>query len=395
MSRVTIGLSCLVAGYVLSQFYRAFLAVLAPVLQQELGALPGDLALSSGMWFVTFALAQLPIGWALDAIGPRRTAAGLLAAGGAGGAAIFAMATAPWHLHVAMGLIGVGCAPVLMAAYYLLARLWPPESFGAMAGVMVAVGSLGNILGASPLVALIQAAGWRTTLWGLAAVTLAVAAAIAVLVRDPPGAAADAPKGTIGALLRVRALWWLLPLIFVNYAASAAIRGVWAAPFLQEVHGADIEAIGRATLVMGIAMVAGNFLLGPFMRIMGSIRRAAIWGAGGTLIALGLLAVAPAAPFGWAMTLLGVIGLSGANYALLMTEGRALMPPHLLAYGMTFLNMVSIAGVGAMQFASRPVYRAASAWGDPEATFRVVFAFFALPLLVGLVIYVLRPRAPL
>lgn len=392
MSRVTIGLACLVAGYMLSQFYRAFLAVLAPVLQAEIGARPGDLALSSGMWFLTFALAQLPIGWALDAIGPRRTAAWLLGLGGAGGAAVFAVATAPWHLHVAMGMIGVGCAPVLMSAYYLLARFWPPEAFGAMAGITVAVGSLGNILGAAPLVAVIEAAGWRPTLWGLTAVTLAVAGATAVLVRDPPPAAAGAPKGSIPELLRVRALWWLLPLIFVNYAASAAIRGVWAAPYLQEVHAADARAIGRATLVMGLAMVAGNFLLGPFMRVMGSVRRAAIWGAGGTILALSALAIAPAAPAGWSVALLGVIGLSGANYALLMTEGRALLPPQLLAYGMTFLNMISIAGVGAMQFASRPVYRAAAADGDPEATFRAVFAFFALPLAIGLAIYVLRPR---
>ena len=43
------GLVFLVAGYVLSQFYRAFLAVLAPALQADIGAGPADLALSSGL----------------------------------------------------------------------------------------------------------------------------------------------------------------------------------------------------------------------------------------------------------------------------------------------------------------------------------------------------------
>ena len=33
------------------------------------------LALSSGVWFLSFALMQLPVGWALDRIGPRLTAA--------------------------------------------------------------------------------------------------------------------------------------------------------------------------------------------------------------------------------------------------------------------------------------------------------------------------------
>ena len=67
------GLAFLVAGYVLSQFYRTFLAVLTPVLGTEIGATPGDLAVSSGLWFLAFALMQLPVGAALDRIGPRRT----------------------------------------------------------------------------------------------------------------------------------------------------------------------------------------------------------------------------------------------------------------------------------------------------------------------------------
>ena len=71
-----IGLIALVLGYVLSQFYRAFLAVLSPVLDAEIGAGPEDLAMASGLWFVTFAAMQIPVGWALDHIGPRRTASG-------------------------------------------------------------------------------------------------------------------------------------------------------------------------------------------------------------------------------------------------------------------------------------------------------------------------------
>lgn len=82
------GIISLILAYTLSQFYRAFLAVLSPVLQAELGAGPEDLAISSGMWFLTFALMQIPIGGALDRIGPRRTVAVLLALGGAGGAAV-------------------------------------------------------------------------------------------------------------------------------------------------------------------------------------------------------------------------------------------------------------------------------------------------------------------
>ena len=70
-----LGLVLLCAGYVLSQFYRAFLAVLSQVLEADIGAGPEDLAFASGLWFLTFAAMQIPVGEALDRIGPRRTAA--------------------------------------------------------------------------------------------------------------------------------------------------------------------------------------------------------------------------------------------------------------------------------------------------------------------------------
>ncbi|MFZ8959511.1 MAG: MFS transporter, partial [Paracoccaceae bacterium] len=86
------GIAFLVLAYVLSQFYRAFLAVMAPVLASDIGATPQSLATASGVWFAVFAAVQIPVGIALDRIGPRLTASVLLLFGGAGGAALFATA---------------------------------------------------------------------------------------------------------------------------------------------------------------------------------------------------------------------------------------------------------------------------------------------------------------
>lgn len=269
------GIVSLILAYTLSQFYRAFLAVLTPVLQAELGAGPDDLAISSGLWFFAFAAMQLPIGTALDRIGPRRTVSTLLALGGAGGAAVFALAQAPWHLHVAMTLMGIGCAPALMGSSYIFARNYPASAFGALTGAVVGFGSLGNILGASPLVWVISAIGWRPTLWVLAGATLAVAIAILIFVRDPERLGSTGPRGSLAEILRLRALWFILPMFSVNYAASASIRGLWAGPYMAEVYGASETLIGYATLAMGLAMVMGSFLVGPATRLAGSVRRLA------------------------------------------------------------------------------------------------------------------------
>ncbi|WP_304614298.1 MFS transporter [Paracoccus sp. (in: a-proteobacteria)] len=387
------GLVSLVLAYMLSQFYRAFLAVLAPVLQDQVGAGPGDLALSSGLWFIAFALMQLPVGAALDRFGPRRTVAWLMAVGGAGGAVIFATADAPWHLHLAMTALGIGCSPALMGPYFIFAREYPPASFGMLAGVLVGFGSLGNILGASPLVWVIEAAGWRQTLWGLAAVTLMVAALVLAAVRDPARLGAGHPQGSIGQILRLRALWFIVPLFGVNYAVTAAIRGLWAAPWLEQVHGADATQIGRVTLAMGLAMVAGSFAVGPAARLAGSARRATMLFSAVMIVTLAVMWQAPALPLPAVTALLVVLGFFGSAYPLLMAHGRSFLPPHLVGRGMTFLNMISIGGVGVMQFASRPVYAAAQGAYAPAQAFAMLWLFFLIPLAIGFLLYFLTPEA--
>ncbi|SPH24466.1 hypothetical protein DEA8626_03518 [Defluviimonas aquaemixtae] len=383
------GLMVLVAGYVLSQFYRAFLAVLTPVLGAEIGAQPSDLALSSGIWFLVFALMQMPVGAALDRLGPRMTASVLLGLGGGGGALVFALADGPVAVHLAMALIGIGCSPVLMASYYIFARIYQPELFGTLAGAMIGAGSLGNILGAAPLAWLVEAVGWRETLFGLAVVTAGVALALYLFVRDPDRLEAPSGgRGSVRDLLRLPGFWALLPLMAVAYAPAAAIRGLWAGPYLAEVFGADALAIGRSTLVMALAMVAGSFVYGPLDRVFRTRKWVVVAGNMLAAICLAALAAIPSAGFWTATALLAALGLFGASFPVIMAHGRAFFPPHLIGRGVTFMNMFGIGGAGVLQFASGPFHRTvASGALAPETSFSALFLFFLVPLLIGVALY--------
>ncbi|MCX8507499.1 MAG: MFS transporter, partial [Rhodobacteraceae bacterium] len=188
-------------------------------------------------------------------------------------------------------------------------------------------------------------------------------------------------------ILSIRALWPVLALMLVAYAPAAVIRGLWAGPYLQQVYGADATGIGRATLLMGLAMVAGNFLLGPIDRITGSRK----WGVAGCVAlsatCLAALVLWPAPGFWASALLLAGHGFFGASYPAIMAHGRSFLPPHLIGRGVSFINMFSIGGAGIMQFASRPVYRALAGTGVPEDIFRGVFLFFLVPLTLGWLAY--------
>ena len=248
-------------------------------------------------------------------------------------------------------------------------------------------GSLGNIAGAAPLAWLIGVTGWRATMAGLAVAALAIGIAILMLVRDPQRVErADGGQGRLRDVIAIGALWPILAMMLTAYAPAAAIRGLWAGPYLGAVYGADAAGIGQATLVMGLAMVAGNFLLGPIDRIVGSLKWGIVASVSLSALFLGLLAAFPAAGFWTSALILAGHGFFGATYPAIMTHGRRLLPPHLLGRGVSFINMFSIGGAGLMQFGSRPVYGAASV-GTPEQTFQTLFLFFLVPLIAGLAIY--------
>ncbi len=380
------GLALLCLAYVLSQFFRAFLAVLSGPLERDLGTTPDDLAFASGLWFLVFAAMQIPVGWALDRIGPRRTAAGLLLVGGGGGATLFALATAPWQVSLAMALIGVGCSPVLMASYYIFARQFPPAQFATLAALMLGVGSVGNLVAAWPMAWAAETVGWRAALWGLAGVSVAVAAGIAALVRDPEAVRGEA-RGSVLDLLRMPALWAILPLMFVAYAPAAALRGLWAGPYLRDVFALDTGQVGQATLVMGLAMIAGTFVYGPLDRLLGTRKWVIFGGNLVAALALGALILWPDRSLVLSVALLALVGFAGASFPVIVAHGRAFIPPQLAGRGVTLLNLFGIGGVGVAQFASGPLHAAAASSGGALAGHVAIFVLFAGALALGLAVY--------
>lgn len=383
------GLTALTLAYMLSQFYRAFLAVLTPVLMSELGATKTDLSIASGAWFLAFALSQFLVGIWLDRHGPKRTAGLLLGICGGGGAFLFAVAGQPWMIIAAMTLIGIGCAPVLMASMFIFAHTWSPARLAVLTSWMIGLGSLGNVIGASPLAAAAEAFGWRPVIAGLGVVTLLTAGAILFLVRDPVQAKGGGSTGLSGylELLRIRALWPVFPLVAVSYLPAGAIRGLWAGPYLTDVYGLDALAIGQATLFMALAMSAGSFVYGPLDTFFRTRKWVAFAGNGLLFAVLVALALNPAPGIVVSTTLLVVIGLAGASFGLMMAHGRAFCPPHLTGRGITLLNFFSIGTVGLMQFASGAVVSAATAPGDPAAAYAALYGFYAAAMGFALVIY--------
>ncbi|MFK7856432.1 MAG: MFS transporter [Granulosicoccus sp.] len=388
------GLIALAAAYVLSQFYRSFLAVLTPQLTAELSADKADLSLASGLWFVCFGLMQFVVGVCLDRFGPRRTAAWIFGSCATAGAFVFASAQSPGAIVVAMCLFGIGCSPVLMATLFIFAQRFDARQFAIMTSWLVAFGNLGNVVGASPLASAVDLFGWREVMFGLGVLSFSIGAALFFLIRDPTiKAPSNAGFSGYLTLLKSPALWAILVMSLFCYAPVAGIRGLWTGPYLTDLYNANSLKIGQITLWMAMAMVAGSLIYGPLDKVFNTRKWVIFTGNFLVLVSLLYFVAQPVPGIGIATSLFIVIGICGTSYGVLMAHGRAFLPPHLVGRGVTLLNFCSIFGAGLMQFITGRLVSLQPDSRSPE-TYQILFGSYAACVFVALAVYLSSRDAP-
>jgi MFS family permease len=300
---------------------------------------------------------------------------------------VFAAATAPWHISLAMVLIGIGCSPVLMASYYVVARSFPAAAFATMAAFILGVGSLGNIGAAFPLTILVELLGWRFSIMMIGVATVSVAGLCYLIVKDPPKVITT-QKGSVLDLLRMRAMWFILPMVLVCYAPAAGLRGLWIGPYFTDVFNSTIAQVGTVTTVMALAMIAGNFFYGPLDRLFGT-RKWVIF-VGNFICAALCIALYKVGQNGFwtAAGIMAGIGFFGASFPILVAHGRSFFPEHLMGRGVTLVNLFAIGGVGVMQNLSAQIYDAKIIdAASPIVSYNAVILLFSVTMLLGLAIY--------
>mgnify|MGYP001765359413 CR=1 FL=1 len=384
-------------AYIFSQFYRSCFAVIAADVARDLSLGSAEQGYLTAIWFITFSASQFGVGYLLDRHGPKRTCAFIMLVAVAG-AALFAQATSYLMALTGMGLVGIGCSPILMAALYYFGRKVPPEKFPFYISILVGIGNLGNLIGARPLAQAAEMVGWRMSLLAIALLTLVSALSVFLVVEDPerverPGSGNALTE--LWEIVSLKVLWPLFLLSFVSYAVIAAERGLWIGPFLEKVHGYDAIARGNAAFVMAFGMALGALVASPMVQVLGTMKRVAIFGTTGVALSFAALGGVSWLNGMATVALLFTAGMFGMGYGIIMSHARQFFPEHLLGRGVTFVNFLSMAGAGTALSASGLFVRGAEARSLPPAEiFSQLHLAFAGVLAVALAWYLTVPAAP-
>ena len=263
LARVTFPLA---AANFMNQAARMVMAIVGPVLAVELGLSAIELGVLAACLFAAYAAAQLPLGVALDAFGPRRVQAVLMLLA-AIGFAMFALSPGFAGLVAARIVLGIAISAGLMALIKAHADWFERGRVAYVTSIATAIGALGSALTTSPVQAMLPALGWRGVFWVLCVLALGVAAWIFLSVPDKPRV--PGPVRTLsgdialsGRILASRTFWRFGPAVATLSMFNFAYLGLWAGPWLRDVAGMDGPARAGVLFLYTFAMVAGSMLTG-------------------------------------------------------------------------------------------------------------------------------------
>ena len=407
MSRRTAMVGVLIAMFFFSYFYRTSPAVIAPYLSREFSLGAERLGLLSSIFFTVFAAVQIPLGPALDFIGPRRVIS-ILGAVGALGSLIFALAPSYDICLLGRGLTGLGMSCMYMGTLTVVANWYPPRSFATVTGIVASLGNTGALTATLPLALLAGSMGWRGSFLLFAAINFVLAILVWIMVRDRPSTSTPhfippsqkfTPGQAFRAVLGSSYFWTIAILSFFSGGSFLAIQGLWGGPFLMDVFGLTPVGAGSILSSIAIGYIIGCPLIGMISdRVVASRKKLASIIL--SIYLLTLLLFCTVLRPGQSFLLFPIyfsLGFFASGPVLFLAQLKELFPGQIVGTALTCNNFFSIGGAGVLQYLMGwiierhpPVERV-----YPIGAYREAFFLILAGLAVSFVLYLCKagPRS--
>jgi MFS family permease len=345
------------ALYLIGFYQRVAPAVMTGELMKDFAIGAAGLGNLSAFYFYSYVAMQTPTGILADRLGPRRLLGmGALVAGIGG--LVFGLA--PTMAWASMGrlLIGGSVAVAFVGMLKLASHWFAPRQFALATGMALFCGIIGAVFAGVPLRLLVDAVGWRSVMTVSALVTLVVAAAIWLFVRDDPrekgyrsySPLAPGKASSYSITAGIRKIFhyrntWLLCLIPGGVVGCIlTFSGLWGVPFLTTHYGLSPARAAALNSAMLVAWAVGGPLCGGLSDRIG-LRKPLYVGCNIALAATwGLIIFIPSLPLLLLSGLLLFAGLASGGMIISFAFIKESVPHDLGGTASGILNMGVMAG---------------------------------------------------
>ena len=372
--------------YFFSIFHRVGTASIAGNLVSDFNTDNSVLGLMSGMYFYSYAVAQIPVGIMLDKIGSRKTLTvlGLVASLGN---LLFSLSPSVPVLALGRGLIGFGVGGFYVSALKALAVNYNPKRYATLTGVLTSIGHIGAIAASSPLALLTLALGWRESFLIIFFLMFlfVVVSWFVTKDKDELPARKRSIREDFGKIFSNRQLLKIVPIPFFVYGCYVSFQGLCAGPFLMNVYGMNNATASIFFMLIGIGFMVAFPLAGLLSDKIS--RKKPVLLAG---LILSLLFWLVMAIFGGVLdsyqliTLLVFLGVSYGITCIFLTIPATLFPLEISGSAIASLNIFSFIGGGFFQYLMGIIIDSTHQTGNEFFSYQIIFLISALGVLVSL-----------
>ncbi len=259
-------------GYILVYFHRLCPAVVAIDMMRDLNTGPTLTGFLASAYFYPYAIMQLPAGLLADSWGPRNTITVFFAVACIG-SIVLGLAHSTTVAVFGRALVGLGVAMLFVPTLKIFSQWFDAKSFAGLTGILMAMGGVGSLTSATPLVWLSSAVGWRMSFVGVGLATLVLGILVWIIVRDKPSdkgwpdivPASTAAKAEslplltgLKMVLATRSFWPLCIWFFCICGVFFAVGGLWGGPYLRKVYHLDPSQAGHILSMIAVGMIFGS-----------------------------------------------------------------------------------------------------------------------------------------
>jgi len=282
------------------------------------------------------------------------------------GSLMFGMAQTLTSAAIGRMLAGLGVSVMFISMLKLNAEWFREHEFATATGVGILVANFGAVLSAAPLAYLVTLTSWRNVFAAAGVVSLALAGASWLWMRDSPRAAdlpsvremdgLEARPGHAGhwydgliLVLRNRDIWPGFVVMFAAASTYITFIGLWAVPYLTQVHGMSrtVAAVHTSMSLAGFALasLAAGYLSDRIGR-----RRPVLIGALALHVACWVPLTTGTMLSAWgSYALFILLGASATGFTMTWSCAKEVSPPALSGMATSIVNAGQFLGVGVLQ----------------------------------------------
>jgi sugar phosphate permease len=317
----------------------------------------------SAIYFAVYALMQIPSGVIADTLGTRTSViSGNLVAGL--GSILFGMATGFEMACAGRFLVGLGVSVVFISITKNNSVWFHEKVFGIMSGLTLFFGNLGAVMAAGPLAQVLTVFHWRSVFIGIGGLSLGLALAGFLLVRNTPQDLGFDPPNTYSGQSQTHNRHWLANLkdvvmdlrIWPGFwvqlgmiGSSYAFMGLWGVPFLRDVHGLSRAFAADHLTIQLLSFALGALFWGWVSDKTGRRKPFLLFAAAAYVLSWVMLMYLPWTPGTSGFIIFGFMGFSGAGFVITFAAAKEIVHPQLSGMGVSVVNTGCFIGTALAQ----------------------------------------------